>query len=422
MEEFDGLKVGNATPIVQTPPKTEKFSVSESGDEEFLQKVKKINYDLGEEVVYGVYNNSEKGVSVRINDFLIDHSSVKLKEKSYFFHMLAVMVDAGIPVVSAVKSLAKRAKNEKFRRVLNTTAYFTEKGSTLSDAMSRFEDVFDEAEIGVVQSGEATGRLHKMLFKLSDQLDRRHDLYLKLYSSAAYPIAVLAVLVLVAVGMLVFVFPTLLGLLTEGGLSTADLPLATRVLITLQAALTGYWWLMILGLFMLYGIFKFYVGTAYGALRWDLLKLKLPLVGGLLRRVFVLRFVSLLGILMEAGLPVISALKITSNSIANKIYRLKIQEVIAGVHNGEKISVNLRDSEFLFPAEIREMLAVGEASASISKVAEKISEQYQKEIDNSLKKLTSVFEPLMILFVGLFVGLLALAIMAPIFNLSSSIS
>ncbi len=125
---------------------------------------------------------------------------------------------------------------------------------------------------------------------------------------------------------------------------------------------------------------------------------------------------------MEAGLPVISALKITSNSIANKIYRLKIQEVIAGVHNGEKISVNLRDSEFLFPAEIREMLAVGEASASISKVAEKISEQYQKEIDNSLKKLTSVFEPLMILFVGLFVGLLALAIMAPIFNLSSSIS
>ncbi len=422
MEEFDGLKVGNATPIVQTPPKTEKFSVSESGDEEFLQKVKKINYDLGEEVVYGVYNNSEKGVSVRINDFLIDHSSVKLKEKSYFFHMLAVMVDAGIPVVSAVKSLAKRAKNEKFRRVLNTTAYFTEKGSTLSDAMSRFEDVFDEAEIGVVQSGEATGRLHKMLFKLSDQLDRRHDLYLKLYSSAAYPIAVLAVLVLVAVGMLVFVFPTLLGLLTEGGLSTADLPLATRVLITLQAALTGYWWLMILGLFMVYGIFKFYVGTAYGALRWDLLKLKLPLVGGLLRRVFVLRFVSLLGILMEAGLPVISALKITSNSIANKIYRLKIQEVIAGVHNGEKISVNLRDSEFLFPAEIREMLAVGEASASISKVAEKISEQYQKEIDNSLKKLTSVFEPLMILFVGLFVGLLALAIMAPIFNLSSSIS
>ncbi len=422
MEEFDGLKVGNATPIVETPPKTEKFPVSESGNEEFLQKIKKINYDLGEEVVYGIYNNSDKGVGVRINDFLIDHSSVKLKEKSYFFHMLAVMVDAGIPIVAAVKSLAKRAKNEKFRRVLNTTAYFTEKGSTLSDAMSRFEDVFDEAEIGVVQSGEATGRLHKMLFKLSDQLDRRHDLYLKLYSSAAYPIAVLAVLVLVAVGMLVFVFPTLLGLLTEGGLSTADLPLATRVLITLQAALTGYWWLMILGLFMMYGIFKFYVGTAYGALRWDLLKLKLPLVGGLLRRVFVLRFVSLLGILMEAGLPVISALKITSNSIANKIYRLKIQEVIAGVHNGEKISVNLRDSEFLFPAEIREMLAVGEASASISKVAEKISEQYQKEIDNSLKKLTSVFEPLMILFVGLFVGLLALAIMAPIFNLSSSIS
>lgn len=424
MEELDGLKVGGLTPeVVQNPqPKKQVFAAPEALDTQLLDGIRKLNPDSGEEVIYGVYNNVDRGLFVRLNDFLIDHSKVKLKEKSYFFHMLAVMVDAGIPLVSALKSLAKRTKNEKFRRVLNTTAYYTEKGSTLSDAMSRFEDVFDEAEIGIVQSGEATGRLHKMLFRLSEQLDRRHDLYLKLYGAATYPIAVLAVLVLVAVGMLVFVFPTLLGLLSEGGLSTGDLPLATRALMFIQTALTDFWWLIILVVFAVFALFKVYIGTTYGALRWDLTKLKLPLIGGLMRRVFVLRFVSLLGILMEAGLPVIEALKITSNAIANRIYRLKLGEVISGVHNGEKISMNLRDTEFLFPAEVREMLAVGEASASISKVAEKISEQYQKEIDNSLKKLTSVFEPLMILFVGLFVGLLALAIMAPIFDLSSSIN
>lgn len=375
-----------------------------------------------EDVVYGVYNNAEKSLSVRVNDFLIDHSSIKLKDKSYFFHMLAVMVDAGIPVVQAVKSLAKRTKNLHFRRVLNTIAYFSEKGTTLSDAMSRFEDVFDEAEIGIVQSGEATGRLNTMLFKLSKQLDKRHDLYLKLWGAAAYPMAVMAVLVLVTVGMLVWVFPTLLNLLTEGGLSSSELPLATRILLVIQNAIVNGWYWIIGGVALIYMLFKFYVSSGYGAMKWDFRKLKLPLIGSLMRKVYVLRFVSLLGILMESGLPVIKALSITGNSIPNGVYKVQIKEVIEKVREGEKISVSMRRNEFLFPAEITEMLSVGEASASVAPVAEKIADQYQREIDNSLKKLTSVFEPVMILFVGVTVALLALAIMSPIFSLTTAIS
>ncbi len=129
----------------------------------------------------------------------------------------------------------------------------------------------------------------------------------------------------------------------------------------------------------------------------------------------------MLGILIDAGLPVIKTLRITGNSLTNRIYKLKAQEVINRVRVGDKISASLRDSEVIFPPEVVEMLAVGEESANIAKVSGKIADQYQREIDNTLKKLTSVFEPVMILFVGLFVALLAMAIMAPIFNLSSTL-
>ncbi|MDA1061226.1 MAG: type II secretion system F family protein, partial [bacterium] len=360
---------------------------------EVLNRVKKEAVIHGDNVIYGVYDNSDKGLSVRLNDFFIDRSKVDLKDKSYFFHMLAVMVDAGIPVVGAVKSLATRTKNRRFMRVLNTIAHVCEEGSNLADSMSRFEDVFEEAELGIVRSGEETGRLHTMLFKLSEQLDRRHDLYMKLWGAAVYPIAVLSVLVLVTTGMLVWIFPTLLSLLQEGGASSADLPFATRILIGLQNAVVNFWWLILVVIAGIYGLFAMYRGSSYGAVRWDYAKLKMPIVGGLMRRVFVLRFVSMLGILIEAGLPVIKVLRITGNSLSNRIYKLKVQEIIEEVRIGGKISASIKDSEFLFPSEVSQMLGIGEASASVAKVSDKISDQYQREIDNSLRKLTSVFEP-----------------------------
>ncbi len=431
--EFDGLQIKsdkvNPAPAPAEPAKKVEEQVDSldyvvegvNGGNELLQQIKTFKKAAEDHVVYGVYNNMDKGFGQRVNDFFIDHSKIRLKEKSYFFHMLAVMVDAGIPVVSAVKSLASRGENIRFKRVLNTVAYNCEQGANLADSMSRFEEVFDELEIGIVRSGEATGKLHQMLFKLSGMLDKKHDLNMKLWGAAVYPIAVLCVLLLVAIGMLVFVFPTLLNLLSEGGIDKATLPTATKILMALQTAVVGYWWLIVLTLFGLYGVFNVYVSSDYGATRWDYVKLKIPLIGGILRKLFVLRFVGMLGILIEAGLPVIKALKITGGALSNRIYKLKTQEIINGVKAGGKISDNLRDSEFLFPMEVVQMVNVGESSANLAKISEKISDQYQREVDNSLKKISSLFEPIMILVVGVFVALLALAIMAPIFNLSSNV-
>ncbi len=399
---------------------TEISGVSDSGSgKEVLAKMKKIKGGVKDGVIYGVYDNSHSSLFTRFNDFLIDHSGISLKEKSYFFHMLAVMVDAGIPVVQAVKSLADKTANNHFARVLATLAYACEHGASLYQAMMRFENVFEEAEVGIVRSGEATGRLAQMLFRLSEQLEKRYEIKMKFIGAAIYPVIVVLALIAVTALMLIWVFPTLLNVLSQGGVSEESLPWATRFLIGLNSVLTNYWWLILLVIFGLYGIINVYIGTSFGAVRWDYFKLRFPVVGGLLKKMYTLNFVSMLGLLIDSGVPVLDSLKIIGNSLKNRIYKLKMQELIDGVKNGQKISENLRDSEFLFSPEVTEMIGTGEASANLGKISIKISTQYEKEIDSSLNRLTSIFGPVMILFIGVFVALIALAIMMPIFNLGT---
>jgi type IV pilus assembly protein PilC len=166
---------------------------------------------------------------------MIDHSHVPLQEKAYFFHLLAVMIDAGVPLIQAMKILANRTTNERFYRVLNTVTFNVIQGKKLSEAMARFPDVFGDAEVGVVRAGEAVGNLDKMLLKLSAQLDGTHTLQMKVMTASIYPIAVFSVLILVASGMLIWVVPSLLGLLREGGMKESQIPVATLVLLNLSA-------------------------------------------------------------------------------------------------------------------------------------------------------------------------------------------
>jgi type II secretory pathway component PulF len=370
------------------------------------------------EVIYGVYDSSKQPLFTRLDDFFIDHSRVPLQEKAYFFHLLAVMLDAGVPLIQALKMLANRTQSERFRRVLNTVAFMVIQGKKFSDSLARFPDVFGEMEVGIVRSGEAAGNMDKMLFRLSDQMDKTHELQMKIVTASIYPIAVLVVLTLVATGMLVWVVPSLVGLLKEGGLKEQDFPFATKLLLGMSSFISAYWWAIIFGSVIAYLVFKVWIGSENGRYRWDLLKLRMPVVGTLLRRVLVLRFVSTLGILIEAGLPVVQALTIIATSLNSELYRMKVWEVIAKVQQGERISASLADSPFLFPETITQMLAVAEQSASIGTISQKIASHYDREIDNSLKRLTSLFEPIMIVFVGFTVALLALAILTPIFRLS----
>lgn len=370
-------------------------------------------------VIYGYYDSAAQPIWTRIDDFLVDHSRVPLEEKAYFFHLLAVMIDAGIPLVQSLQILANRTKNERFRRILDTIVFSVAQGKKFSEAMARFPDVFGDMETGVVRSGEAAGNLDKMLFRLSDQLDKSHELQVKLITASVYPLVVLLTLILVAAGMLMWVIPSLVGLLKEGGLEESEFPATTRALIGISNLIQNYWWALVSGAVILFMLFKIYKQSDNGRYKWDLFRLRVPVVGTLLRKVLVLRFVSMLGILFESGLPVIQALQIIATSLNSELYRLKTWEVIGKVQQGNKISESLADAPFLFPETVSEMIGVAEKSASVGLISEKIALHYDREIDNSLKRLTSLFEPLMIILVGVTVAVLALAILTPIFQLSS---
>jgi type IV pilus assembly protein PilC len=389
---------------------------------EILEKIRNMEQDERSPVIYGIYDNAKASWTTRLNDYLIDRSKVRLKEKSYFFHMLAIMVDAGVPIVTGIKTLAYYTENPRFRRVLNTIAYHAERGVILSDAMASFDTIFDEAEIGIIKAGEATGKLDSILLKLSQQLDKRHDMEMKVFSASVYPIAVLSVLVLVSIGMLMWVLPTLLRLLEEGGLTMDKLPLATKVLLGIQSVVIGYWWLILIAIFAAYAGFMSWKATERGAIRWDYFKLKMPIIGKVLRKIYVLRFVGVMGLLIDSGVYVMKSLQITGNAVPNKVYQAKAEEIIERVKNGGKISESMSDTPFLFAPEVVQMIRVGESSASLAQVSEKVSNQYQREVDNTLKKASSLFEPILILIVGLFVALLALSIMAPIFSLTQTVN
>lgn len=383
-----------------------------------LSSIEKKQKKKGPKVVYGVYDNSDSSFFTKINDFLIDHSRVSLKEKAYFFHLMAVMIDAGIPMLQTLRVLANKTDNPRFARILNTLEYSASSGKSLSDSMARFPDVFTDAEIGVVKAGEAAGNLNKMLFRLSEQTEKSHALQIKLITAATYPVIVLLVLIGIAAAMMVWIVPTLINLLKEGGLSESQFPTATKILIGISSFIAGYWWLVIIAIIVVYSLYKVYRGTEAGKFQSDYFKLKLPIVGTLMRKVLVLRFVSLLGILTESGLPVLKTLQIIGSSINSAPYQVKTWEVIKKVQSGEKISSNLEDAPFLFPETVTQMLNIAEGSAAIGSISQKIADHYDREIDHSLKRLTSLFEPLMILFVGIVVALLALAILMPIFDLT----
>lgn len=383
-----------------------------------LNGISKRDTKKTEKAIYGVYDNQSSSIFTKINDFLIDHTSIKLKEKAYFFHLMAVMIDAGIPMLQTLKVLARRTDNLHFQRIINTLSYSTATGKSLSDSMARFPDVFTDSEIGVIRAGEAAGNLNKMLFRLSSQVEKSHELQVKLITSATYPLVILITLIAISIGMMVWIVPTLVGLLREGGLPEEQFPTATKVLIALSHFFTYYWWVLILGGIIIYSVYHVYRGTQVGRFQTDYMKLRIPVVGTLIRKVLVLRFVSLLGILIESGLPVLKSLQIIGASINNSLYQAKTWDVIKKVQAGEKISDNLMDSPFLFPETVTQMLAIAESSASIGTISQKIGLHYDREIDHSLKRITSLFEPIMILFVGLVVAMLALAILMPIFDLT----
>lgn len=371
-----------------------------------------------EEFIYGVTNRSSRSFTQRINDFFIDHSKVPLKEKAYFFELLGTLLRAGIPLNRALKILTGKTENPRLRRIIATLSYEIEHGRPLSASFDHFPETFEETERGVTRSAEAVGNLEQMLLKTADNLDRRAELIMKLVSAAIYPALVLVALIVGIAVMFIFVVPKIRDIFTGSAL---ELPLPTQILLGLSEFVEHQWWLVaIIVIFAIVG-WHLYTHSEDGHFAWDFRKLRIPVLGALFRKIFVLRFVGTLGLLVESGLPINQALAFVAGTVGNEVYRVKIFEALARVQEGEKLSAVLAEAPFLFPETVNNMIAVGEQSASLGDITLKLEQHYQREIDHSINKMTNLFGPVLVVFIGLAVIFFALAVLSPIFSLTEAV-
>ena len=367
-------------------------------------------------VVYGVYSSLSQPWHVRLKDFWVDRSRVSVQEKSYFFHLLAVMLDAGIPIMKALKVLSKKTLNERFARVINTLAYDVERGKQVSQSMTKFPDIFKESEIGVIRSGEAIGNLSLLLFRLAEQTERTHALFMKVRGAMIYPATVLVALALSAIVVVVEVIPKMEMFLGD---STANMPFLTNVVLSGGRFLVNFGgFLALLGVVLLIGI-SLYVSSPLGRRKWDGFVLTLPWIKEIIRKLNVAKFVQILSLLMEAGVPIHEAIRISSGAMNNVLYQDFLAYLKQQVEQGEKIADNLAKAPFLFPEMVVSMVSVGESSGHLGQISDKLARHYETEVENALAGFTTVLEPLVIVLVGLAVGVFALALLGPIFSLSS---
>ncbi len=338
---------------------------------------------------------------------------VKDKEMAIFTRQFSTMVDAGLPLVQCLTILAEQSESKTLRTVTSRVAGSVEAGSTLADALRRHPKTFDELYVNLVEVGEAGGILDTVLQRLSVYIEKAAALKRKVKSAMIYPLTIVGVAFIVVIFMLTFVIPTFAKMFAGMG---ADLPLPTLIVIRLSDFATRFWWLIIgAAIGIVVGV-RAYYRTEGGRSLIDALVLKLPVFGTLIRKVSVARFTRTLGTLVSSGVPILEGLRITARTAGNRVVERAVLETRASVTAGKTLAEPLKAST-VFPPMVVQMISVGEQTGALDAMLNKIADFYDDEVDTAVTALTALLEPMMIVFLGVVIGGLVIAMYLPIFKL-----
>jgi type IV pilus assembly protein PilC len=337
---------------------------------------------------------------------------VRGKDIAVFSRQFATMIAAGLPLVQCLQTLGVQAERKRFQDIIQKVAGDVEAGSTLSDAMARFPAVFDELYVNLVNVGETGGVLDAMLARLSTYLEKAQALRHRVQMALVYPILVILVAVLVVAFLMIFVIPIFSGFFAKAGV---PLPLPTRIVVGASNAVVKFWYLILAGAGgIVYG-FRAWYRTAAGRLTVDRFLLRAPIFGPLVRKVAVARFTRTLSALLGGGVPIIDALRITAKTAGNRIVENAVMEARERVMAGHTLGERLRESG-VFPPMVVQMVLVGEQTGSLDNMLAKVADYYEDEVDVAVAGLTSLLEPLLIVFLGVVIGGIVVAIYLPIFQ------
>ncbi len=343
-------------------------------------------------------------------------NGIRDKDKVLFTRQLSTLVKAGLPITQALNTAIEQVNNSKFKEILKRIAASVEGGTSLSESFAQYPEIFNRTYVSLVNAGEQSGTLETALERLATQLEKEQQIRSKIRGALIYPAIVLVVIVLVVVFMLVTVLPHIKELYTD---LNQTLPFTTRFLLVIANFIIHYWWLiLILIIATIFGL-RAYIRTPKGRIALDKLKMRLPLFGKLFQKVYMARFARTLGVLVMSGVPILEALAITSGAVTNEVLRKVILESAEEVKGGKSLSEVLADKPY-FTTLVPQMIKIGEASGTLGDMLDRVATFYEDEVDQTVKNISTLIEPIMMVFLGIVVAFIILAVLYPVYNLTGS--
>lgn len=345
-------------------------------------------------------------------------SKQKITEKDVvlFTRQFSTMIDAGLPMVQCLDIFAKQADNKTFGEIIRDVKTNIEVGSNLSDALRKHPDTFDSLYCNMVEAGESGGTLDVILQRLAGYIEKALALKAKVKSAMVYPGVIVSVAFIVVAFLMVFVIPSFATMFEKGG---AELPWPTAIVMDVSNFFRFSWYYMIGGFVAFVFIFKKVYATDKGRYEIDRFSLKAPVFGPLLRKVAVAKFCRTLATLISGGVPIIEGLNICARIAGNKIIEIAIFKTIEAIKEGETIAAPL-ERQGIFPPMVVQMIDVGEASGALDSMLEKIADFYDEEVDNAVDAMTALLEPMLMVFLGIIIGFIVVAMYLPIFKMGEA--
>ena len=338
---------------------------------------------------------------------------VSLKDVAVFSRQFATMINSGLSLLRSLSILADQTENKELARIVGVVRQDVEKGSALSVSLAKHPKAFSRLYISMVKAGEIAGTLDTTLLRLAETIEGQVELRRRVKSAMTYPAVVGVLVVLILTAMILFIVPMFEGMYKELG---GQLPLPTRILLGISGVIRKMWFLVIGVEIGLVVGFKKWIATDGGRSKWDAIKLKMPVFGGLVHKTALARFSRTLSSLIRSGVPILESLEIVADTSGNAVVAKAVRHTSDEVKKGETIATPLKDHA-VFPPMVVQMIAVGEETGALDEMLAKIADFYDQEVAATVEALTSLIEPLLIVFMGASVGGMVVALYMPMFNI-----
>jgi len=343
---------------------------------------------------------------------------VKERDVILFARQFSTMIDAGLPIIQCLDILYSQQSNATFKKMLKEIKESVEGGATLAEALKKFPKQFDSLFVNMIAAGEAGGILDGILRRLAAYMEKAAKLKSQVKGAMTYPIVTLIIAVVVLAVILVFVIPVFEEMFADFG---GELPVPTQIVVAMSDMVKSKIVYIIIGLFLFTIAFKKFHGTEKGRDIVDSLLLKIPVFGDLLRKVAVAKFTRTMGTMLASGVAILEALDIVAKTAGNKTVEKAIYSVRKGIAEGRTMADPLAQSG-VFPSMVCQMISVGESTGALDAMLGKIADFYDEEVDQAVENLTALIEPFMLVFLGVTIGGLVVAMYLPIFKMAGAIS